>query len=65
MSADIAGFADMDNFIQPWTLDATTGFLWMNLANPATSKAQNEYWTGSASATLADPATNLPRTAAA
>ena len=65
MSADIAGFADMDNFIQPWTLDATTGFLWMNLANPATSKAQNEYWSGSASATLADPATNLPRTAAA
>ncbi len=64
MSADLAGFADMDGFIQPWTLDATAGFLWMGLANPSTQKAPNEYWTGSASATLADPATNLPRTAA-
>lgn len=65
MSADLAGFADMDNFIQPWTLDTTTGYLWINLANPATVKAQNEYWTGSAQATLADPSTNLPRTASA
>lgn len=65
MGADLAGFADMDGFIQPWTLDATAGFLWIGLQNPSTNKAPNEYWTGSASATLADPKTNLPRTASA
>jgi hypothetical protein len=64
MSADFVAFAELAQFLQPWTLDATTGFLWSNLANPATSKAPNEYWTGSASATLADPATSLPRVSA-
>jgi len=63
MSADFVAVAPLEEFLQPWTLDATTGFLWFNLANPGTSKSPNEYWTGSASATLADPATNLPRTA--
>ena len=62
MSADLAGFAALNGFIQPWTLDTAAGCLWLNLANPSTQKAPNEYWTGSASATLADPATNLPRT---
>lgn len=64
MTADLAGFADMDGFIQPWTLDTATGFLWHNLANPSTQKSPNEYWTGSASASLANIATNMPRTAA-
>jgi hypothetical protein len=64
MSADFVAFAELAQFLQPWTLDTATGFLWSNLANPATSKAPNEYWTGSASATLADPATSLPRVSA-
>lgn len=64
MSADFVAYADLDGFLQPWTLDTAAGFLWHNLANPGTSKAPNEYWTGSASATLADPATNLPRVTA-
>jgi hypothetical protein len=64
MSADFVAFAELAQFLQPWTLDATTGFLWSNIANPATSKAPNEYWTGSASATLADPATSLTRVSA-
>lgn len=64
MSADLALFADVDAYAQPWTLDTTAGYLWINLANPSTQKTPNEYWTGSASATLADPATNIPRTAA-
>jgi len=64
MSADFVAVADLAQFLQPWTLDATTGYLWDNLANPATAKSPNEYWTGSASATLADPATSLPRVSA-
>jgi hypothetical protein len=64
LSADFVAVADLDHFLQPWTLDTATGFLWSNLANPATAKSPNEYWTGSASATLADPATSLPRVSA-
>jgi hypothetical protein len=64
MSADFVAVAELDAFLQPWTLDATAGYLWANLANPGTAKVPTEYWTGSASATLADPATSLPRTSA-
>lgn len=54
MSADFVGVADLDAYLQPWTLDTAAGYLWINLANPATSKTPNEYWTGSASATIAE-----------
>lgn len=59
LSADLAAFADLDAKLQPWTLDVAAGYLWANTSNPATAKAANEYWTGSASATLADPATSI------
>jgi hypothetical protein len=64
MSADFVACSELDAYLPAWTIDTATGFLWANLANPATSKAPNEYWTGSASATLADPATSLHRVTA-
>jgi len=54
MSADFVAVADLAQFLQPWTLDATAGYLWDNIANPSTAKSPNEYWTGSASATIVE-----------
>lgn len=67
MSADFVAVDEIttpNSFLPVWTLDVAAGFLWANLANPSTNKQTSEYWTGSASATLADPATSLPRVAA-
>jgi hypothetical protein len=67
MNADFVAVAEIttpNSFLPVWTVDVAAGFLWANLANPATAKTPNEYWTGSASATLADPATSLVRTSA-
>jgi len=62
MTAEFVAVTDLDAYIPAWTLDTAAGYLWINLANPGTSKTPNEYWTGSAQATIADPATNLTRT---
>lgn len=64
MNADFVACTELDAYLPTWTIDTATGYLWANLANPATAKAPNEYWTGSAQATLADPATSLPRVSA-
>jgi hypothetical protein len=54
MNADFVAVTDLDAFIPTWTLDSAAGYLWNNLANPATAKSPNEYWTGSAQATIVE-----------
>lgn len=64
LSGDINGVAALDAYLPAVTLDTATGYLWKLLSGPSTTKAKNEYWTGSFSATLADPATSFARASA-